>query len=207
MDRFSAAADSWDEPHRVERAHIVAESIRAVTPMEPGMTAIEIGGGTGLLSRSLADVLGQVTVTDIAPGMVDAATKVLADPQYEGWQARLYDIEHDPLPEERYDLALSLLALHHMGDIPAVLRSFFALLNPGGALAVADLDEDPEGGFHARHDDFDGHHGFSRDTFGDWLEAAGFVDVALTTAHVEPMVHEGKEQHFPLFLATAHKPE
>lgn len=206
-DRFSDEAATWDEqPDRVQRAREVGEAIRGAIPLRPDMTVLEIGGGTGLLARSLADQIGTATVTDIAPGMVETATAALADGRYAGWRAQRYDIEHDPLPAERYDAVISLLALHHMGDVAAVIARTFELLAPGGWLAVADLDLDADGGFHSHVPDFDGHHGFDRDTVRGWLEAAGFEEVALTTGAQESKVVDGVEQLFPLFLATGRRP-
>lgn len=208
MDHFDEEASGWDDqPHRVERAQIVAEAIRRAIPLRDAPTAVEIGGGTGLLSRSLAADLGPVTVTDVAPGMVAPAEAALDDPRYAGWRAVRYDAEHDPLPPDRYDLVLSLLALHHMGDVGAVVRTAFDLLRPGGHVALADLDRDPDGAFHADVEGFDGHDGFDRVTVTGWLADAGFVDVAVTTAHVEPMLVDGGERHFPAFLATGRRPD
>lgn len=207
MDRFSAEAAAWDEqPGKVERARAAADAIRRALPLNPRMTALEVGGGTGLLARALSDTLGPVTVTDVAPGMVEAAAAVLADAQYEGWRVAQYDIEHDPLPDERYDIVFSLLALHHMGDVGAVIERMYALLNPGGLVALLDLDHDPDGGFHASVADFDGHHGFARESISGWLEAAGFADRALTTGLVDHKVVDGETREFPLFLATARRP-
>ena len=204
MDRFSELAADWDaQPGRRERAAEVAEAIRRALPLRGG-NALEIGGGTGLLSRSLADVLGPVTVSDVAPGMVAAAAAAVA--QRPAWTAIRYDIEHDPVLSERYNLALCMLALHHMGDVPAVLGTMFELVEPGGHVALVDLDRDEEGGFHRHVHDFDGHHGFDRRTVEEWLSAAGFVGGATTTAASETKIVDGVEKHFPLFLATAARP-
>jgi hypothetical protein len=46
------------------------------------------------------------------------------------------------------------MALHHVPDLDALLRSVAGLLVDGGRLASADLDEDPDGAFHADLDDF-----------------------------------------------------
>lgn len=221
MDRFSAEAQTWDEqPGKVERARAAAEAVAAALDLDSdpgpgpgtgataGVTAIEVGGGTGLLSRFLAERVGPmtVTVTDVAPGMVEAARAVLDDPRYEGWRAARLDVEHDPLPEQRYDLVLSMLALHHMGDVEAVFPRLLDLLVPGGAVALLDLDEDPDGAFHAHVDDFDGHHGFGHETIRGWLTSAGFVDVSVTLGPIEHKTVNGVDREFPLFLATARRP-
>ncbi|TQL70296.1 methyltransferase family protein [Nocardioides albertanoniae] len=207
IDRFNEEAASWDEDQtNVERARVVAAAIRDVAPLHGDMHALEIGGGTGLLARALADDLGTVVVTDVSPGMVEAAARALDDPRYDGWEARLYDIEHDPLPEDRFDLVMAQLALHHMGDVPAVVRRCAELLRPGGSVALVDLDHDPEGAFHAAVPDFQGHHGFLRDDVRGWLEAAGFTHVTVTGAGVETKEVESVAREFPMFLASGRLP-
>ncbi len=138
--------------------------------------------------------------------MVQAATATLDDPAYDGWEARLYDIEHDPLPDERFDLVMGQLALHHMGDVATVVRRCAELLRPGGRIALVDLDRDPHGDFHATVHDFHGHDGFTRDDMRRWLETAGFTDIAMTDAGAVTKQVDGGERDFPMFLATGQVP-
>lgn len=206
IDRFNEEAASWDEDQtNLERTNAVAAAIRDVAPLRVDMHALEIGGGTGLLARALADDLGTVVVTDVSPGMVDAAARALDDPRYAGWEARLYDIEHDPPPEDRFDLVMAQLALHHMGDVPAVVRRCAELLRPGGSVALVDLDHDPEGAFHASVPDFQGHHGFPREDVQGWLEEAGFIDVRMADAG-DATMDADSGRAFPMFLATGRRP-
>jgi 2-polyprenyl-3-methyl-5-hydroxy-6-metoxy-1,4-benzoquinol methylase len=207
-DRFSDEAAGWDEkPGHAERARDVADRIRATVPLRPDMAVLEIGGGTGLLSRNLADEIGTATVTDVAPGMVAAARAALDDPRYAGWQAYRLDIEHDDVPAERYDLVLGLLALHHMDDVATVVARCASLLRPGGRVALVDLDHDPDGAFHAHVHDFDGHHGFTREDVAGWLSAAGLTDVELADAGtVTKDDGAGQQRDFPMFLATGLRP-
>lgn len=206
-DRFSEQAATWDDDQtHVERAKSVAAVVRDVLPLRDDMHALEIGGGTGLLARALADDLGTVVVTDVASGMVDAATAALTDPAYDGWEARLYDIEHDPLTDDRFDLVLAQLALHHMGDVPAVVRRCAQVLRPGGWVALVDLDHDPGGDFHNAVHDFHGHDGFTRDDVQGWLTEAGFADVSVTDAGVVTKEVDGAERDFPMFLASGRMP-
>lgn len=208
MDRFSEQAATWDDdPAKIERAREVAAVIRRQVPLRAGTEAIEIGGGTGLLARALADDVGTVVVTDVAPGMVDVARAALDDPRYAGWSARLYDIEHDPLVEERYDLVLGLLTLHHMGDVRTVVQRCAELLRPGGHLALADLDRDHDGAFHATIHDFHGHDGFERTDVAAWLEDAGLEGISFMDAgSVAKELPDGSVRDFSLFLATARRP-
>lgn len=203
-DRFSDEASGWDDkPGHAERAEAVAALLRQALPLRADLTVLEIGGGTGLLSRALAGDIGTATVTDVAPGMVEVAAAKLDDPRFEGWSARRYDIEHDPLPDERYDLVVALLALHHMGDIAAVVQRCVDLLAEGGHVAIIDLDHDADGAFHQHVVDFDGHHGFTRDDLRGWFEAAGARDVRVTDGGTVTKETEDGERDFPMFLAVA----
>lgn len=206
-DQFSEKAATWDDdPGNVARAHAVAALVRDAVPLQADTRALEIGAGTGLLARALADDLGSVTVTDVAPGMVAAASAALSDPRYRGWEARRFDIEQDPVLSERYDLILGLLTLHHMRDIGAVLRRCADLLKPGGWVAMTDLDHDPQGDFHASVHDFHGHDGFTREAVHTWLTEAGFIDVSLADAGSVTKEIDNQSREFPMFLAVARLP-
>ena len=207
LDRFSAHADTWDEkPGAAERAQSVAAAIRATIHLTGEESALEIGGGTGLLARALANDIDRALVTDVAPGMVAVAERVLADDAYAGWRAGLFDVERDAPPDERFDLVLSQLALHHMGDIPGIIGRLFTLLRPGGHVALADLEHDADGGFHRHIEDFHGHHGFTREALIGWLADAGFVDVGVTVAGHDTKEVEGETRRFPILLATGRRP-
>jgi hypothetical protein len=75
------------------------------------------------------------------------------------------------------------------------------LLVEGGRLAIADLDEDPEGAFHAEKPHFDGHHGFDRHRLAEQLARAGFAEVAFVDATT---ILKG-DREFGVFLCTATK--
>lgn len=100
-----------------------------------------------------------------------------------------------------YDVVWSSLALHHVQDLDGLLRSVARLLVTGGRVCIADLDEDPDGAFHADKVDFAGHHGFARHHLAEELSRAGFVDVQFLDATT--IVKEGRE--FGVFLCTATK--
>jgi hypothetical protein len=76
------------------------------------------------------------------------------------------------------------------------------LLVDGGRLFIADLDEDPEGAFHADKVDFDGHHGFQRQHLAEQLVRAGFEDVGF----VDATTILKNDREFGVFLCTATTP-
>ena len=112
-------------------------------------------------------------VTDASPGMVEVAR---ANIERAGLTDRLtaqrLDLVTDPMPEGRFDGAWAMLALHHVREVDRLLETVKELLNPGGWLAIVDLDDDRAGAFHADHADFTGHDGFDREAFAERLRRA-----------------------------------
>lgn len=196
---FEARAATWEQPHRIERARRIGDVMRPLLPAGHPR-AVELGAGTGLLSRSLADVLGEAWLLDSSPAMVGEAAKAVAEL---GWRVEVVDVDGTVLPGAPFDVALSQLAFHHFDDVPAVLSRIHAALNPGGRVIIADLDHDADGAYHAGRPGFNGYHGFKRDEFASWLTEAGFKEVTFRDAGVVVRDVEDGRREFPLFLVAA----
>jgi ubiquinone/menaquinone biosynthesis C-methylase UbiE len=200
--RFDDEAATWDDdPGHEKRQVAVARAIEEAVNLGPEMRALDVGGGTGRLSILLADRVGSVVVTDPSAGMVRVARERI---EAAGLSDRLRAVQAD-LTIDRLDAAFdvvwSSMALHHVQDLDGLLRSVAGLLVDGGRLAVADLDEDPDGAFHTDKVDFDGHHGFDRQRLAEQLARAGFADVRFVDATT---ILKG-DREFGVFLCTAIK--
>jgi len=205
---FSDRAETWDDdPEKVRNAVEVAAAIRRNLTLTGRERVLEFGGGTGLLSRQLADDVATILVTDAAPGMVEVASRRIRESGREAsMRATLFDPTSDPEDPGEYDVVWSMLALHHVPDRDTALRRLRGLLVPGGRLALADLDEDPGGSFHQAHGDFHGHDGFDRHALAHALTRDGFADIAFDTAtHVTKEV-DGAPRTYSVFLVTATNP-
>ena len=195
---FDARAESWDDLQKVKRAEEVAAAMRRAVPLSRTMRALEYGAGTGLLSFCLRDALGPITLADSSAGMRAVAERKIAAAEARELRVIDLDLMRDPTPVERYDLIFSMMTLHHVPDVPRAFGAFHAMLNPGGWLALADLDAE-DGSFHGP--EVEVHHGFERSTLGSWLVAAGFADVAVgDCCRIE---HHGRT--YSIFLAVARK--
>lgn len=198
--RFDDAAATWDDdPGHEKRQLAVAQAIKESVSLSPRMSAVDVGGGTGRLSILLADLVGSVVVTDPSAGMVQVARERI---QAAGLSDRLRAVQADLTTdglEGAYDVVWSSMALHHVQNLEALLRSVAGLLVHGGRLLIADLDEDPDGGFHADKVDFDGHHGFDRQRLAEQLARTGFGDVGFVDATT--ILKNGRE--FGVFLCMA----
>ncbi len=200
--RFDDEAATWDDdPGHEARQVAVAHAIAGAVHLGPDTRALDVGGGTGRLSILLADRVGSVVVTDPSSGMVQVAQeRIEAAGLGDRLRALRADLTSDRI-EGSYDVAWSSMALHHVPDLDGLLLALAGLLVDGGRLAIADLDRDPDGAFHADKVDFDGHHGFDRDALAAQLERAGFSDIDFADATT--IIKD--EREFGVFLCTATK--
>ncbi len=199
MTEFDVKAQGWDEvPGRKERAQAVAQAIRQEVRFTTGMSAMEYGCGTGLLSFALQPFPGQLTLADSSTGMLEVVRRKIASTGVKNITPLLLDLSTDPLPAQRFDLIYTLMVLHHIPDTAGTLHQFHALLDPSGLICIADLDKE-DGTFHS--DEFHGHHGFDRKELLNLMMDAGFEDIRFST----PYSVEKGPRMYPLFLAIGKK--
>jgi ubiquinone/menaquinone biosynthesis C-methylase UbiE len=193
---FDERAATWDDdPAKVERAQEVALAMRAAVQLDRSMRMLEYGAGTGLVTQALRDSVGPVTMADTSASMREVMeTKVSAGVIT---NVRIWDVDlaTQPVPDEQFDLIVTVMTLHHIPRVEPVLANFASLLSDGGYLCIVDLEEE-DGSFHAKG--FNGHHGFNPTALGTSLRHAGFTDVRFERCH--EMIRDGAV--YPLFLAT-----
>lgn len=203
MTHFDTVARTWDDPQKRDRARRVADAIAAGVPGIARMSMFEYGSGTGLLGLELRSRVGSLTMADSSREMIAVAREKIAASGVTNARAIVLDLTDAAPAAASYDLVCTLLTLHHIPDVPALLRTFHQLLLPGGYVCVSDLDEE-DGSFHGAG--FEGHSGFARGTITSWLDAAGFSDVRISTvAEIDKETAAGRRR-FPLFLAIARRP-
>jgi len=204
MIDFDSKARAWDSnPAFQERAEQIAAAIRAAIPLNTTMRALDYGCSTGLLSFPLQGALGHITLKDSSAGMLEVLREKIAARGVANMAARQADLTSQPLPDERYDLIYSSMVLHHVPDTAAILATFHALLNSGGWLCVADLDQE-DGSFHGS--EVDVHPGFARSELARKAEAAGFVAARFTTVCEIAKETATGTRGYPVFLMVARKP-
>lgn len=199
MNRFDDKAATWDDdPAKIERARVVAEVIRRTIALDGSERLLEYGAGTGLVSQALRDDVGPVTLADTSTGMREVMLAKIASgalPDARVWDL---DLENAGPPDERFDLVVTVLTLHHIHDVDVVLSRFTEVLDDGGHLCIVDLDEE-DGSFHDAG--MDVHHGFERSKLAASMATAGFADVEFRDCH--HMDRSGA--NFPMFLATGRR--
>ncbi|MEW6515526.1 MAG: methyltransferase domain-containing protein [candidate division FCPU426 bacterium] len=102
------------------------------------------------------------------------------------------------------DVIVSSMTLHHIPDTVKAARALFAVLNPKGQIAIADLDEH-DGGFHSVQD-ANVHNGFNRQALQKVFFSAGFRKIEFCEAYTRrKQLADGRERDFKIFLMTARK--
>jgi len=201
MNEFDARARTWDtDSQKVNRARRAAEAIAERVPGLSRMNVLEYGSGTGLLGFALRCRVASMTLADNSREMTAVAREKIAVIGAANVSAVQLDLTSGQTPDEQYDVVCTLLTLHHVQDVPALLRKFHTLIAPAGYVCVADLDEE-DGSFHG--EGFGGHNGFRRATMASWLTEAGFRDVHLETVFEIEKQARAEIRRYPVFLATA----
>lgn len=200
---FDSRARTWDSDlAKVERARRVAEAIAGDVPALPRRSVLDYGAGTGLLGFELLPRVARVTFADVSRGMLEVVEEKIARARAGNAAAVLLDLTRDPLPAVRFDLVCTLMTLHHVPDVAAILGAFHALLAPGGVVCISDLDAE-DGSFHGPG--FSGHRGFHRDDLAAKIREAGFGPVRFSTPCEVRKDVGGESRIFPVFLAVAER--
>ena len=199
---FDERAKTWDDdPMKTARAQAVAEAIRLGVPMRPGMSGLEFGCGTGLLSFALQSEFAQIALADTSPGMLEVLRQKIAAAGFAHMTPMLIDEANRALDGKHFDMIYSLMTLHHVPDAEEILKRFHGWLNPGSRVCIADLDAE-DGSFHA-FDPSIRYNGFDRSVLASWAEKAGFANVHFSTVfHIKK---GPSEREYPVFLMIAEK--
>lgn len=124
---YSPEFISWMTGHILNRLDV-----------RPGDRAADVGCGTGLYAKGLAERADLVVCVDPSEGMLEQLPDGDA---YVPVRASAEDLVSGavPLPFDRFDNILVKEAIHHVQDQPAVLGGLAQLLASGGRLLVVML--------------------------------------------------------------------
>ena len=132
---FDGVAELYDT-HRQSYPPEIVDALCATAGIGPGADVLEIGCGTGQLTRQLAGRGFNMTAIDIGAAMIATAARHVADPM-----TRFHVCSFEQFAGRgRFDLIVSATAFHWID--PAIGWSKSArLLHPGGWLALLSTQE------------------------------------------------------------------
>ena len=141
LEKNTKVANMWSSGGRAydEISQGVSEGIRhcvmRLAPQE-GERVLDIATGTGLTARHISRSGANVTGTDIAQGLLDAASQLAEE---EGltidWQ--LGDAEKLPFPDASFDAAASTFGIMFASNQEAAISELARVVRPGGRIAIA----------------------------------------------------------------------
>lgn len=197
-DFFAVKAATYEQnPQRVDNVVAIGHAIKAQVTLQRYMQLLDFGSGTGLLLQQIAPLVGKITAIDVSPSM-NAQLRAKASDIGCELEVLEQDLLQTPL-HRQFDGIISSMTLHHIADIPVLLREFHRLLKPGGFIALADLDLE-DGSFHTE-DTGVFHCGFDRADITAKAQAAGFNQVQVVDASVVQKPHG----QYPVFLLTGRR--
>ena len=136
---FQCAAGDYD---RIERMMALGTGSwyrrRALTAagLHPGMTVLDIGAGTGLVTCEAARIVGdpeRVIGVDPCLGMIDKARVPL------GVRLLAGSAESIPVCDNYADFLTMGYALRHVSDLSVAFQEFHRVLKPGGRLCLLEI--------------------------------------------------------------------
>lgn len=205
---FAQVAGQWDKL----RAGFFSEAVRdkalalAGAPFaRSGLTAADLGAGTGFVTEALLAAGLKVFAVDQSPAMLaELSTKL-------GGNGRLTVLpgtaEALPLPDASVDFVFANMFLHHVDDPLAAIAEMARILRPGGRLVITDLDSHKHQFLLTEH--HDRWPGFARSDVAQWLAAAGLARATVDCAGERCCAEacDGSDAaSISIFAASAEKP-
>jgi ubiquinone/menaquinone biosynthesis C-methylase UbiE len=132
---FDGVAWQYDASRQSYPLEIV-DTVLTSGQIGPGSTVLEIGCGTGQLTRQLAGRSLGLTVLDIGAAMVASAKRNVTDPTVR-FEVSAFEEFTDPGP---FDLIVSATAFHWIDPEVGLVKAA-RLLRPGGWLALLSTGE------------------------------------------------------------------
>ena len=134
---FHRHSGEYERHARVQR-RVVARLISSLGEIAPPPRSIlDIGCGTGMLLRSLAERYpgADLAGIDLAPGMVTATREALRDRA--GVTLVVGDAEQLPFPGNRFDLVVSTSTFQWLEELRTAFAEAYRVLAPGGSFRFA----------------------------------------------------------------------
>jgi len=152
------------------------EEVMASLPIKPGMSVADIGAGTGLYSRMLAQRVGeqgQVYAVDITENFISHLRETSRAKGVKNITPVLCKADSVELPPASIDFAFICDTYHHFEFPEKTMRSLHRALKPGGQIVLIDFHRIPG----KSTDWILGHVRAGQDVFVREIESCGFKQV------------------------------
>ena len=195
---FDEVASQWDAMRQRFFGEGVRQAAIAAAGIQPGMTVIDVGTGTGFLAEAAIEAGARVIGVDLSEGMLAQVRTRLAGKAFEARQSEPASLL---LREAEADAVIANMFLHHAEDPPAAIRQMARALKPGGRLVITDADT--HGHEWLRTEQHDRWLGFDRGDVEQWFADASLEQVTVqdTQEMCSPTSACGTKAAITIFLA------
>lgn len=150
-EAWSAVAQAWDAHVDDVDAHSRSATAALLDRLavQPGERVLELAAGPGSLAATWSRLVGpsgRVVVSDLAPGMVEAAARRVEAQGLGNVEVRVLDASAVDEPDASFDVVACRMGLMFTPDPAAALAEMRRVLAPGGRLGVmtwAGLEHNP----------------------------------------------------------------
>lgn len=197
----------WDkDPGRLDMTHKIAQAMLNRTSPQGTEVLLDYGTGTGLIALEFYHSVKKIVAVDSSKDVITFLQKKLNAESITTIEPLEWSIGSDPSQLPKFDIIIVSLTLHHVTDTSQAAEVFYSILNPGGTIAVADLDPD-NGESHGP--EMTVQKGFVRENMREIFKKAGFTNIEFENVATLTKVSSktGEIKDFPIFLMIAHKNE
>lgn len=164
---FNDVANTWDSEEKIALMRSLAAKTKEALKLKGKFDILDFGCGTGLFGLEFLDYAKSLTGVDTSEGMLEVFDKKTKG--MPGVSRINVDLETKSLTG-KYDLILSSMAFHHLGDPSLVLGELKKTLRPGGKIVIVDLRKE-DGTFHPDNKAMGVRHfGFSEEELLFWAK-------------------------------------
>lgn len=188
---FAQVAGDWDRMRAGFYSENVRQSALALAGIDPasvnpagigpdqpdaaGLSAADLGAGTGFVTEALLAAGLKVFAVDQSPAMLAELAGKFANAASPHRLTVLQGMaEALPLPDASVDFVFANMFLHHVDDPAVAIAEMARVVRPGGRVVLTDLDR------HSHEFLLTEHHdrwpGFDRADVSGWLSAAGLAE-------------------------------
>ena len=141
IQSFSSAAEGYEAAAEVQRecAKRLARSIEPWREMIPPGPLLELGCGTGYLSRKLVDLFPDrpLTITDISSTMLERCKQSVKPAGAEQCRFEVMDADNLPETEQQWAMITHNFVAQWFQDPAFVMEQHLAACKPGGLMVAA----------------------------------------------------------------------